>query len=243
MKNATPIEQLMNLDDILPEGGSQVMTMQSMDGYPKMPHVNNSYMEQMDQEGSERELSQHKMASKIRKDTKSVSSQYKGPSGMGYEYSPRQYMYNMNNNNPNNSYNMNYNPNSNFNSNPNFQNQMNQMYQMNDYNQVEANNYRLGPKAYKNYQNRASNDYQMITENYENTLSDASSNDNDISIHLQKKSRGLNCIEIAEHIRYCPICSKFYENDKTMYVIVIIILLITCIILLKKVIENYGNGK
>ena len=43
MKNATPIEQLMNLDDILPEG-SQIsgMKMQSMDGYPKVPNVNNN---------------------------------------------------------------------------------------------------------------------------------------------------------------------------------------------------------
>lgn len=222
MKNATPIEQLMNLDDILPDEN-----MQSMDGYPKMPNVNNNYNQQMDQEISERQLSQQKLASKIRRDVKNVSSQYKLPSGMGYEDTPRQYMYNPNMNNMN-SYNMNYIPNM-----PN--------NQFNDYNNIEPNNYRMGPKAYKNYQNNQQNNYNMITENYENTLEDMS--DNDISIHLQKKSKGLNCIEIAEHIRYCPICSKFYDNDKSMYVIVIILLLITCIILLKKVIENYGNSK
>lgn len=55
------------------------------------------------------------------------------------------------------------------------------------------------------------------------------------------KSPSISCIEIARHIKSCPICSKFYDNDKTGYVIAIVFLLVACIILLKKVIESFGN--
>ena len=46
-----------------------------------------------------------------------------------------------------------------------------------------------------------------------------------------------SCLEVAEHIANCPICSKFYNNDKTIYIIVIVILAIICILLLKRVLE------
>lgn len=46
-----------------------------------------------------------------------------------------------------------------------------------------------------------------------------------------------NCIDIARHIQDCPICSKFYNNDRTVYVIVIIVLSIMCLMLLKKVLD------
>ena len=42
------------------------------------------------------------------------------------------------------------------------------------------------------------------------------------------------CIDVANHINSCPICSKLYNNDKTMYVLCIIILAIICVILMKK---------
>jgi hypothetical protein len=45
------------------------------------------------------------------------------------------------------------------------------------------------------------------------------------------------CIQIADHIKDCPICSKFYNNDKTIYIIAICILAIICILLLKKVLD------
>ena len=48
-------------------------------------------------------------------------------------------------------------------------------------------------------------------------------------------SREISCIEIAKHIKSCPICSKFYDTDKSLYIIVIILLLIFCILLLKKI--------
>lgn len=50
-------------------------------------------------------------------------------------------------------------------------------------------------------------------------------------------NNSISCIEINNHICGCPICSKFYNNDKTPYIIIIGILIIICILLLKKLIE------
>ena len=47
-----------------------------------------------------------------------------------------------------------------------------------------------------------------------------------------------SCLDVSGHIENCPICSKFYNNDKSVYIISIIILLIISIILLKKVLEK-----
>lgn len=46
-----------------------------------------------------------------------------------------------------------------------------------------------------------------------------------------------SCLHVAEHIMNCPICSKFYNNDKTIYIIAIIVLVIVCVLLLKKVLD------
>lgn len=54
----------------------------------------------------------------------------------------------------------------------------------------------------------------------------------------QPQSQFLSCIDVCNHIDKCPICSKLYNNDKTLYVITIIILVIVCILLLKKLIEK-----
>jgi hypothetical protein len=47
----------------------------------------------------------------------------------------------------------------------------------------------------------------------------------------------LNCVDIAMHIQQCPICSKFYNGDKSLYVIVIVILSIICLLLMKRVLN------
>ncbi len=46
-----------------------------------------------------------------------------------------------------------------------------------------------------------------------------------------------NCIQISEHIRDCPICTRFYKNDNTIHIIIIIILSIMCLLLLKRVLD------
>ena len=47
----------------------------------------------------------------------------------------------------------------------------------------------------------------------------------------------INCIDVNEHIKGCPICSRFYNTDLTIYIIVIVFLSIICLILLKKVLK------
>jgi len=48
---------------------------------------------------------------------------------------------------------------------------------------------------------------------------------------------GISCLDIANHVKDCPICSRFYNNDKTVYIIVIVVLAIICLLLLKKVLD------
>lgn len=46
-----------------------------------------------------------------------------------------------------------------------------------------------------------------------------------------------NCIDIANHIQGCPICSKFYNADRTLYIVIICILAVVCLLLLKRVLN------
>ena len=85
------------------------------------------------------------------------------------------------------------------------------------YPQVNQLNYN---KPYNNYMNEnqiyKNNDYY---EPYENTKSPP------------------NCVDVADHVKNCSVCSRLYHTDKTIYFIIIAILSIICIILLKKVID------
>jgi hypothetical protein len=98
----------------------------------------------------------------------------------------------------------------------------------NEFNEMDASNYKLGPKAYS-AKRPGNNSYSELVEGYNDRYNDGHNYGH----------RGLNCIDVANHIKSCPICSKFYENDKSIYIIVIIILVIICIILARKVLENY----
>lgn len=46
-----------------------------------------------------------------------------------------------------------------------------------------------------------------------------------------------NCLDIANHVQQCPICSRFYNNDRTVYIIAIVVLSIVCLLLLKRVLD------
>ena len=86
----------------------------------------------------------------------------------------------------------------------------------------------------------------MYTSNPSNTTN-ISELDNNIyypqqqTNHNYKKiimpSNTPSCIVIAEHIQNCPICSKFYNNDKTIYIAIIIALMIVCILLFQKILS------
>lgn len=55
---------------------------------------------------------------------------------------------------------------------------------------------------------------------------------------VQEKSVSyLSCQDIYYHIDECPMCKKFYNPDKTIYLIIIAILIIVCTLLLKKVLN------
>jgi hypothetical protein len=60
----------------------------------------------------------------------------------------------------------------------------------------------------------------------------------DKMVSLHEKLKGTpSCLEIADHISMCPICSRFYRNDSTIFVIAVVILVIICILLLKRVLN------
>ena len=54
---------------------------------------------------------------------------------------------------------------------------------------------------------------------------------------IQRAAAGPSCLQVADHIQHCPICSKFYKNDRIVYIIVIVILTIICLLLLRKVLN------
>lgn len=54
---------------------------------------------------------------------------------------------------------------------------------------------------------------------------------------VEHYSPPFNCIDIANHINSCPICSRFYKHDKSVYIVIIALLLIVCVLLLKKVLN------
>ncbi|CCV02051.1 hypothetical protein IIV25_033L [Invertebrate iridovirus 25] len=47
----------------------------------------------------------------------------------------------------------------------------------------------------------------------------------------------INCISIAQHIDGCPICSRLYDTDKTLYILAIIGLLILCFLMVKRIVK------
>ena len=46
-----------------------------------------------------------------------------------------------------------------------------------------------------------------------------------------------NCLDVHDHVTHCPICSKFFKFDNTVYIISIVVLSIICILLLKRVLN------
>lgn len=48
----------------------------------------------------------------------------------------------------------------------------------------------------------------------------------------------LNCLDVCKHIESCPICSKFFDTDKTLFIFIIIALLIIIGFLVKKLIDS-----
>ena len=96
------------------------------------------------------------------------------------------------------------------------------------------NNYRINNKNInKNVSNRINVEQQPYDE-----IEDGNYDDKFQQQQYMRREY-INCIEIANHIKNCPICSKLYGNtDKIFYIVVIIFLLIICLILLKNIITK-----
>lgn len=103
-------------------------------------------------------------------------------------------------------------------------------------------------KKIDNYQRTNNNtDYQRPnnTDNYQrqsNNMIDnfyqRPSNNNVIEPNiLQENFTNISCLDVANHIKSCPLCSKFYNTDKTIYIIAIVVLSLVCLLLLKKVLN------
>ena len=54
-------------------------------------------------------------------------------------------------------------------------------------------------------------------------------------MQMQQQQPVMSCQDIFYHIESCPLCTKFYTHDNTMYLITIAILVLVCALLLKKV--------
>jgi hypothetical protein len=57
------------------------------------------------------------------------------------------------------------------------------------------------------------------------------------SHHPMHQILSLSCVDVADHATNCIVCSKLYNTDTTLYIIVISILLLTIVILIKKVLD------
>jgi hypothetical protein len=49
--------------------------------------------------------------------------------------------------------------------------------------------------------------------------------------------KSIHCVDIIDHVKLCPLCSKIYNDDKTIYIIIIIMLMVLCLILIKKILN------
>lgn len=47
----------------------------------------------------------------------------------------------------------------------------------------------------------------------------------------------LYCIDVAKHVNDCPVCTKIYTHDLTLYYVVIAVLAIICLLLMKKILH------
>lgn len=56
--------------------------------------------------------------------------------------------------------------------------------------------------------------------------------------HVHESECDLNCISVADHAANCIVCSKLYNNDKSLYLAIIGVMIVICVILMKKVVEK-----
>lgn len=82
----------------------------------------------------------------------------------------------------------------------------------------------------------------MYKSDYNQELSEVQNNHNFVenlnnNMFIRNYPPEIHCIDVSRHIDSCPICSKFYNTDKSIYIIIIVFLAIVCVLLLKRVLE------
>ena len=102
--------------------------------------------------------------------------------------------------------------------------------------QVNTNVYQETiPDKYKKFIRNSS---QLLPES--GMVSFYNSHSNEIPSHSKENnvtSQSMTCLDVHDHIMQCPICSKFFKFDNTVYIIAIVVLIIICILLLKRVLN------
>tara|TARA_B100000902_G_C27230665_1_gene874625 strand:- start:333 stop:830 length:498 start_codon:yes stop_codon:yes gene_type:complete len=77
--------------------------------------------------------------------------------------------------------------------------------------------------------------YESPEPNMENNMAQMYQSIND-KYNLPHNSP--TCLEVADHVNNCPICSQFYKSNSSPYTITIIVLAVICILLLKKILDT-----
>jgi hypothetical protein len=57
-------------------------------------------------------------------------------------------------------------------------------------------------------------------------------------INKVEETCNLHCKDILNHIKECEICHKFYNNDRSIYIILLVLFGLIIVILMKKVMEK-----
>ena len=99
--------------------------------------------------------------------------------------------------------------------------------------------FELGPVARQNLQARVQENYEEPTPSIKYAQHASLPQNSALYSHYSSPvtEEYLNCMDVARHIQRCPLCSKFYDNDRSMYWAAIVVLLLACGYLLKRVLD------
>ncbi len=59
-----------------------------------------------------------------------------------------------------------------------------------------------------------------------------------LSQPMFESSSGLSCMDVAQHVKSCPICTHYYGNNSMIYIIIIFVLVLILLFLLKHLIDR-----
>lgn len=93
----------------------------------------------------------------------------------------------------------------------------------------------LEESGMNNYNNMINN---VVDDNIiESNIMESTTNDNFVQNKYSLPNGSPSCIDVANHIEVCPICSRYYKQDNSLYLLAILVLSIICVLLMKKVLK------